>query len=180
MASLLDVATGGADSPRILAEMAQQAGYQLRPFASDRLLDALVLARARMAMARTPLMASLLLHDALHAPCADQSFDFTTCILALHHFTPDEAALLFQELARITRHAAIVVDLRRTWVGYLGARLLACGPWGSMARHDGPLSVLRAYTPAEVREIASIAGVQAEVQSGGPFLMRIVINHVSM
>src|SRR5215203_3328829 len=33
-ATLLDVATGGADGPRILAARAQRHGYDLRPFAS--------------------------------------------------------------------------------------------------------------------------------------------------
>ena len=44
-ATLLDVATGGADGPRILAARARRHGYDLRPFASDRLADVLRLAR---------------------------------------------------------------------------------------------------------------------------------------
>jgi SAM-dependent methyltransferase len=183
LASLLDVATGGADTPHILAQLALRAGYVLYTYASDQLLDALIWARVRIGMPRTTSMASvrqkpvvpLLVHDALHAPFGDASFDFATCSLALHHFTPAEAAQLLQELARITRHAAIIVDLRRTWLGYLGACLMALGPWDTMARHDGPLSVLRAYTPAEVRTIARSAGVQAEVHSVGPLLMRVVV-----
>ncbi|HJZ47418.1 MAG TPA: hypothetical protein VKE41_09650, partial [Roseiflexaceae bacterium] len=42
--TLLDVATGGADSPRILARLARRHGYDLRPLASDRLKDVLRLA----------------------------------------------------------------------------------------------------------------------------------------
>src|SRR5258708_621586 len=37
--TLLDVATGGADGPRILAACARRHGYDLCPFASDRLAD---------------------------------------------------------------------------------------------------------------------------------------------
>ena len=62
-ATLLDVATGGADGPRILAARACLHGYDLRPFASDRLADVLRLARA--AGARFPLIQ----HDALAIIC---------------------------------------------------------------------------------------------------------------
>src|SRR6185436_13258026 len=45
-ATLLDVATGGADAPRRLAALAHRQGYDLRPIASDRLREVLRFARA--------------------------------------------------------------------------------------------------------------------------------------
>jgi hypothetical protein len=43
-----------------------------------------------------------------------------------------------------------------------------------MARHDGPLSVLRAYTPAEVRAIVAQAGLAHARVEARP-LFRILI-----
>ena len=169
-ATLLDVATGGADGPRILAARARRHGYELRPLASDRLADVLRLARA--AGARFP----LLQHDALAIPLADAAVDFVTCSLALHHFEPPAAVALLHELCRVARRGVIVNDLRRGRLAYAGARLLAHGPWHAMARHDGPLSVLRAYTLEEARALVEQAGISgAQVQAMPLFRMLIVV-----
>jgi ubiquinone/menaquinone biosynthesis C-methylase UbiE len=172
-ATLLDVATGGADGPRGLIARARRHGYDLRPFASDRLADVLQLARA--AGARFPLIQ----HDALAIPLPDRAIDFVTCSLALHHFDPPAAVVLLRELQRIARRGVIVNDLRRSRPAYWGARLLALGPWHTMARHDGPLSVLRAYTIGEARALAAQAGLEeARVSSRPLFRMIITIRRI--
>jgi ubiquinone/menaquinone biosynthesis C-methylase UbiE len=162
------VATGGADGPPSLAARARRHGYDLRPLASDRLADALRLARA--AGARFPLIQ----HDALAIPLPDRAVDFVTCSLALHHFEPLAAVALLRELRRVARRAVVVNDLRRCRPAYWGARLLALGPWHAMARHDGPLSVLRAYTLAEIRQLAAQAGF-FDAQVAARPLFRIII-----
>lgn len=169
--SLLDVATGGADGPRGLAARARRRGYQLNPIASDRLSDVLRLARA--AGARFPLIQ----HDALAIPLPDRAVDFVTCSLALHHFDPPAAVALLRELGRVARRAVIVSDLRRGRLAYLGAQALARGPWHAMARHDGPLSVLRAYTLAEARDLVTQTRLPgARVLSQPLFRMIILID----
>ncbi len=172
-ATLLDVATGGADGPRGLVARAHRHGYDLRPFASDRLADVLQL--ARVAGAHFPLIQ----HDALAIPLHDRAIDFVTCSLALHHFDPPAAVALLRELHRVARRGVIVNDLCRGRLAYWGARLLALGPWHAMARHDGPLSVLRAYTIAEARALIAQAGLADARIAGGPlFRMIITIRRV--
>lgn len=172
--TLLDVATGGADGPRFLARRARGCGYELRPLASDRLAEVLWL--ARMAGARFPLIR----HDALAIPLPDRAVDFSTCALALHHFDPPAAVALLRELARVARYGVVVNDLCRARPAYWGARLLALGPWHAMARHDGPLSVLRAYTLAEARELAVQAGLPAaRVAAYLPFRMLITLDRTA-
>lgn len=168
--TLLDVAAGGADGPRILTARARRLGYTLRPLASDRLREVLLWAWA--AGARFPLVQ----HDALAIPLADRAVDFVTCSLALHHFEPPAAAALLRELARVARRGVIVNDLRRGRLPYLGARALALGPWHAMARHDGPLSVLRAYTLPEARALAVAAGLpHARVEAQPLFRLLITV-----
>jgi SAM-dependent methyltransferase len=169
-ATLLDVATGGADAPRVLAARARRHGFDLRPIASDRLRDVLRLARTGGACC------PLLLHDALAIPLADAAIDFVTCSLALHHFDPPAAARLLGELGRVARRGVIVNDLRRGRAAYWGAQLLALGPWHAMARHDGPLSVLRAYTLAEAQALVADAGLPgARVEARPLFRLLIVV-----
>ena len=166
--TLLDIATGGADGPRGLVARARRAGYELRPFASDRLAAVLRLARA--AGAGFPLIQ----HDALAIPLPERAVDFVTCSLALHHFAPPAAVALLCELSRVARRAVIINDLRRSRPAYWGARLLAIGPWHAMARHDGPLSVLRAYTLPEARALVAQAGLHHAELVGRP-LFRMII-----
>lgn len=168
--TLLDVATGGAAGPAILAARAQRLGYDLRPLASDRLREALLWARD--CGATFPLIQ----HDALAIPLADRAADFVTCSLAFHHFDPPAAVALLRELARVARHGVIVNDLMRARLPYWGARLLALGPWHAMARHDGPLSVLRAYTLDEAQALVEASGAkQATVAARRFFRYTITI-----
>ncbi|HJZ48523.1 MAG TPA: methyltransferase domain-containing protein, partial [Roseiflexaceae bacterium] len=131
-----------------------------------------VLRLARRAGAGFPLIQ----HDALAVPLHDASVDFVTCSLALHHFDPPAAVALLRELCRVARRGLIVNDLRRDRLAYWGAQLLALGPWHAMARHDGPLSVLRAYTLDEARALVEQAGVaNASVETRPLFRMLIVV-----
>jgi nucleotide-binding universal stress UspA family protein len=171
--TLLDVATGGASLPSQLALRAQRRGRELRAFGSDILIEALRLAQQAASAPGAPI--GLICHNALAIPVCDRVVDVATCALALHHFTPEAAAALLRELDRVARRAVLVVDLRRSWPGYLGAQLMARGPWGAMARQDGPRSALRAYTPAELDAIVAVSGVPASVGVSGPLLASITI-----
>ena len=151
--TLLDVAAGDGSIAGRLVRRAARSGIRLLPIVSD--LQANVLA---VAARRSP-AASLLRCDALRLPHPDQSVDIVHCAQALHHFSPSEARLLLSECARVARRGVVVVDLRRSWPGYWGARLAAWGPLTPLGRHDGPLSVLRAYTVAEARALAREAGL---------------------
>jgi hypothetical protein len=54
----------------------------------------------------------------------------------------------------------VVTDLVRSRLSYYAARLmLALTACHEVTRHDGPLSVLRAYSVGEVREMARLAGL---------------------
>ena len=54
----------------------------------------------------------------------------------------------------------LVADLERSRLGYAGTWLWsrACTT-NPLTRHDGPLSILRAYTAAELRALAAAAGL---------------------
>lgn len=154
--SLLDVATGSADLPLAVARWARRRGEQPRLIALD--LSAAVLSSAAAHLSAHGTVA-LVRGDALRLPFRDASIDVVTCALTLHHFTPTQAADLLRELARVTGGALVLSDLERGWTGYAGARLLWFVTRNPMTRHDAPVSVLRAYTAAELRALARAAGL---------------------
>lgn len=155
-ALLLDVATGSADVPRAAATALARRGHRLHLLASD--VARPVLREARLHAARGwPVQ--LLQHDARLIPLRDRSVDIVTCCLAAHHLDPAGVRALLTEMWRVARHAVLVSDLERSRLAYLGARLLALVLRNPLTAHDAPVSVLRAYTPAELRQLAAEAGL---------------------
>lgn len=155
-ALLLDVATGSADVPQALAVTAARHGLRLHLLASDVARPVLREARARVT-AGPPVQ--LLQHDGRAIPLRDGSVDIVTCCLAAHHLDPPGVHALLTEMWRVARHAVLVSDLVRGRSAYLGARLLALVLRNPLTAHDAPVSVLRAYTPAELCRLAAAAGL---------------------
>lgn len=157
--TILDVATGAGGLPRAIAAWAGRHGQFIRLVASDVAPGVMAVARQML----EPLDVRLVQHNALQMPFAEGSVDIVTCAFSLHHFRHDAAIALLREMARVARLGVIVTDLRRSYGSYWGARLLALGPVNRLSRHDGPLSVLRAYTPAEAQVLVDEAGIQGHV-----------------
>lgn len=154
---MLDVATGSGDLPLAVARWARRRGRQVQIVGLD--ISPEVLAEARRVARREPI--DLVVGDARSLPYPARSFDLVTCCLALHHFPPAEATRVLAELWRVARRAVVVVDLVRGYPAYVGTVLATrVLTRNRLTRHDGPLSVLRAYTPDELRALAGDAGLE--------------------
>lgn len=155
--SLLDVATGSADIPVAIVRWAKRRGMTPVVIATD--VSPEVLAEARAVATGSGV--DLRLADARDLVFPDASIDVVTCNLALHHFAPSDATRVLSEMWRVARRGIVVSDLTRGRTAYLATwlatRVIARN---RLTRHDGPLSVLRAYTPSEMTELAERAGVE--------------------
>jgi ubiquinone/menaquinone biosynthesis C-methylase UbiE len=153
--TIVDVATGGADIPRAVLAWAERRGLRARVVATDLSLEVLRVA-AEHAMPGVDLAAA----DACALPLGDGSVDVAICSLVLHHLRPDDAVTMLREMRRVARRGVVVNDLDRNWLGFAGAwlagRVCTHNP---LTRHDGPLSVRRAYTRAEMTALAERAGL---------------------
>ena len=99
--------------------------------------------------------------DARRLPFADRSFDIAHTSLVLHHLEPIDAAVAIREMARVARHGIVLNDLARGRPRWLGAWLLVhLMTRNRLTRHDGPLSVRRAYSLDEARAMVSGAGLR--------------------
>ncbi|MBI4391615.1 MAG: methyltransferase domain-containing protein [candidate division NC10 bacterium] len=154
--TLLDVATGGADIPVGLVRRARAAGRRLRVIALD--LHPQTLAFARQASAPFPEV-TLVRGDARALPLRDRSVDFALCNLSLHHLDDGGALQTLKEMARVSRVALLVNDLRRSRLGLVLTTLLLRWCPNPLTRVDGPLSIRRAFTLEEVRALAARAGL---------------------
>jgi SAM-dependent methyltransferase len=154
---ILDVGTGAADIPLALARWARRRGHRVRIVALE--VHPTILRHAARVVDGTPEV-QLVAGNALEAPIRPGSVDVTLCSLVLHHL-PEEAVIgLFRQLADLARLGFVVSDFRRgrlAWAAvWLATHAVSRNP---MTRHDGPLSVRRAYTPEELVRLARRAGL---------------------
>lgn len=167
---VVDVGGGHGDFARRLVRWARGAGRRVRVIVVDR--DAASVARAREP-ASPDIVA--VVGDATALPLRKGFADVVTFSLTLHHLEPDEAVTSLAEMAAVARHGVIVNDLRRGYLSlalvWLSTHLMRMHP---VSRHDGPLSVRRSYSAAEVRALAEKAGMQRIAIVAYPMLGRLV------
>jgi ubiquinone/menaquinone biosynthesis C-methylase UbiE len=160
-ASVLDVGAGAADIPRHLLQQASAGPHRLTVHATD-VRPEIVSAAQALTAADEGLSISLAAPGRLDFD--DGSFDVVHASLVLHHLEPAQAGVLLAEMARVARAAVIVNDLDRAGRWWLAAWLLSHLASGNRySRHDAPLSVRRAYRPAELAALAANAAGLHEV-----------------
>ena len=161
---LLDLGTGSADIPEELCRWARARGLDLRVVATDISVEVLSVARARIERAGFGGCVTFLACDASRPPFAPGSFDVVICSLAFHHLSVKQACAAMPEIARIAGRGFIINDIYRSRGAWLMAWVLAhFTTTNRLTRHDGPASVERAFTPAELRRMARRAGLCVRV-----------------
>jgi SAM-dependent methyltransferase len=141
--TLLDLGSGSGDIPRDLRDVFVRHGVAGVAVALDRDPTAVALAGREGS--------NVVRGDALRLPFANRSIDLVTTIKMAHHYSGANLRGLIAEMARVARRRVIVLDIRRHWLAYWGfvawSRL-----WtgNRLVRADGPLSVLRGFTAAEL------------------------------
>jgi ubiquinone/menaquinone biosynthesis C-methylase UbiE len=152
--TVIDVGGGDGAFARRLVRWARRTGRRAQVVVVERDPATLDLAPAHEGVV-------LVRADATALPFRDGAAHAATAGLTLHHLEPDGAVACLREMARVGGHV-IVNDLLRTpltlGLVWLATRLLGCH---RVSRHDGPLSVRRAYAPDELRALAARAGLSA-------------------
>lgn len=173
--NVLDVGTGSGALPRALVRWARRRNLPIRVWATDIHPQVLEIARNQCASYGEITVEAA---DALDLPYPDRTFTHALMTLTLHHFEGKNQSDALRELARVSRQAVIISELERCWPNYLGARFLAATWWrdNRLTRHDGPLSVLRAFTPAELRAAATDAHLEpAELRRAFFYRLTLVL-----
>jgi SAM-dependent methyltransferase len=165
-----DVGGGRGDFARRALRWGRARGREVRVVVVDR--DAGLLAGA---VAGSHGRIHAVRADATALPFREGAVDVATASLTLHHLEPEAAALCLGQMRAAARGGVIVNDLWRAPLSlalvWIGTRLFARHRF---SRHDGPLSVRRAYSPAELHALAARAGIGALAVRRYPWLGRLL------
>lgn len=156
--SVLDVGAGSGELLRIAARFARKRNLRARLFGLE--LNARS-ARAIAEESKDYKNIRAIRGDAFRLPCAADSFDYGICSLFTHHFRNENVIEILSEMNRVARRKIFVIDIHRHPVAYyfyttIGRAFLR----NRLTRHDGALSILRAFKPRELEELGRAAGLK--------------------
>lgn len=170
--SVLDIGAGSGEFLRIIADYARRENRKAK------LCGAELNARSATAIleeSKSYKGISAVQADAFVLPFADKSFDYVICSLFTHHFADEKVIAILKEMKRVSRRKIFVIDLHRHPVAYyfyttIGKIFLH----NRLIRHDGALSILRSFKPAELKNLAKSADLE-EIKITRHFPYRIVL-----
>lgn len=161
--TLLDIATGSADTPIAAVRWARSKGFTLRVTAVDNHQTTLDLAAAHLAEpANRDCADAITLHRADALTLDDQfpprSFDFVHAALFLHHLPDEQAIRVLASMDRLRRVGLLWNDLVRTPMARAFIHLATIGQ-PRIVQHDARVSVAAGFRRAEALALARAAGI---------------------
>jgi 2-polyprenyl-3-methyl-5-hydroxy-6-metoxy-1,4-benzoquinol methylase len=107
-------------------------------------------------------------------------FDITTLNSFCHHLSDNELIILITQLQRQNRLGIIINDLHRHWIPYFTIKYISKFlNFSYLAKHDGPLSVLRAFQKKELIHILTKANVKSyRIRWVWPFRWQVIISNL--
>lgn len=152
---VVDLATGSGDIPRLIVDLARAIGATVQIDAIDQQLSTLEI--ARRLSADYPEISFVQANILEWQPT--EPYDIVLNSLALHHFSEEDAMRLLRHCRELSRKYVFVSDLRRGFLATVGVYLLTALIFREpMTRYDGRASAARAFSFAEMHELAQRAG----------------------
>ncbi|HWO41764.1 MAG TPA: methyltransferase domain-containing protein [Candidatus Eisenbacteria bacterium] len=166
--SLLDLGTGSADIPAAIVDWARRRGIAMSIVALD---TNPITVQTALTRTRGIPEVSIVRADAMRPPFPARSFDFVLASQLLHHFSAETIVGALRAWSELARKAIIISDLIRHPIAYHAVRCLTrLFTRNIMTLTDAPLSVKRAFTATEWRELFTAAGIgRFELISVFPF-----------
>ena len=153
--SVLDVGAGSGELLREIAEWAKQTKRVTRLVGLE--LNARSAREIVQGSQQYPNISSVR-GDAFRLPFIDHQFEYVMCSLFTHHFRDPQVIELLREIARVARRKIFVIDLHRNVVAYTFFTTVAkLFLRNRLIREDGALSILRSFTPDELRRLGDEA-----------------------
>lgn len=149
--SVLDVGAGSGEMLRVIAEFAKKTGRKafLTGLDLNRISAETVLKESKGFAAIESIQS-----DALNMPFVNASFDYVISSLFTHHLSDQQVVCVISEMDR-ARRGLYIIDLHRHPLAYAAYKIF-CSVFriSPLVRHDGSLSILRAFRRKELEVLA--------------------------
>lgn len=147
---ILDIGTGGAEIPIEIIHWSRKNNFPVKIVGLDLTPEV-----AHIAREHTEKYPEIEIREQNVFDLDDhEKFDYTTASLLLHHIPPQEQIRFLQKIDALTIRGIILSDLRRSWPSLLSITSLSWLIGNAVVKNDGPLSVRRAFTMAELNQLA--------------------------
>jgi SAM-dependent methyltransferase len=171
--SVLDIGAGSGELLRLCAKFARENDLTARLTGLELNGEA---AKETLAESKEFENITSVQGDALRMPFSAGAFDYVICSLFTHHLPDENIVKALKEMSLRARRGIYVVDLHRHPLAYflfttVGKLFLK----GRLTRHDGALSILRAFKPAELKQLAMRAGLK-NIKVTRRFPFRLVLS----
>ncbi len=154
---IVDLATGSGDIPRLIVDRTRKIGAKVEIAALDQ--QSATIEIARKLSADYPEISFVEANILEWQPAGP--YDIVLCSLALHHFSDEDAVRLLRRCGDLSRKFVLVSDLRRGLLATIGVYLLTALIFREpMTRYDGRVSAARAFSFAELDDLAGRASWQ--------------------
>ncbi len=152
---IADLATGSGDIPRLIVDHTRKVGAKVEIHALDQ--QGATLEIARKLSVDYPEISFVRANILEWNPV--ERYDIVLNSLALHHFTEEDAVRLLRHCRELSQKFVLISDLRRGFLATIGVYLLTAIIFREpMTRIDGRLSAARAFSFAEIHDLAKRAG----------------------
>ena len=170
--SVLDVGFGEGDMLRRIHRWGRRRGLKLRLHGIDLQASSTAAARALTPASWGITYETGNLFDLDQDGASGRRFDLIVSSLFAHHLDDGQVVAFLRWMERSAGRGWFINDLERHAVAYHGFRLLsAAAGWHRFVRHDGPVSVSRAFRREDWAHLLGEAGLDgvAEVRWRLPF-----------
>ncbi len=155
---VVDLGCGSGDSLRAIADWARDNNFNVQLIGVDMNADVIEYLQNHC---RSYPEISGITTDYQEFLDRNTSVDIVHCSLFCHHLSDDELIRLFTYFSEKVTTGFVINDLQRNWPAYYSAwfftRLLN---GTALAKNDGPVSVLRAFIPSELRDLLEKANMR--------------------
>ena len=149
--TIADLGCGGGDMLRTIDAWGKKNNVDLKLIGLD--ANPNVIEFARKNIADRPHIhletVNIFSNEFLH-----RKYDIVVGTLFFHHFTDQQLARFFKQLKSNVRLGYVINDIHRHWLAFYSIKILtSLFSRSAMVKYDAPLSVLRAFTKAELIKI---------------------------
>ncbi len=148
---IADLGCGSGDTLKHIARWARRYGFTVKLTGIDNNEDTIAFVKHNC---REYSEISGIVGDYKSFLLSAENVDIIHCSLFCHHLTDPELSELIRLLKAKARVGFVINDLQRTWLAWFAVRIFTTVLNGSiLARHDGPVSVLRGFRQEELEHL---------------------------